>query len=204
MRTGVGMLNGKAVAVVAADDAAGRELEAGLAGLGATTHALDDRPVDGVVVAPFSRSDASALVDVAEPVWEASCDDVIKAALGASQAAFAALQGRGGRLVFVVPIEGMTGSAGRVALATAGEAIRSLAKSAARAWGRDGVTANCVAVPLAVLFAGTGTPPPAGWALGRAPSWTDVSSAVAMFLTDASGFVTGTTVCVDGGDVMTP
>jgi hypothetical protein len=29
-------------------------------------------------------------------------------------------------------------------------------------------------------------------------------SAVAMLLTDASGFVTGTTVCVDGGDVMTP
>jgi len=199
-----GLLSGKAVAVVAAGGAAGRELEAGLARLGATTCSLEDRPVDGVVIAPFSPSDASPLVEVAEAAWEVSCDDVIKAALGASQAAFAAMRERGGRLVFVVPVEGMTGGAGRVVLATAGEAIRSLAKSAARAWGGDGVTANCVAVPLAVLFGRSAAPPPAGWALGRAPSWADVSSAVAMLLSDASGFVTGTTVCVDGGNVMSP
>jgi NAD(P)-dependent dehydrogenase (short-subunit alcohol dehydrogenase family) len=88
----------------------------------------------------------------------------------------------------------MTGAAGFVPEATAAEAARGLAKSAARQWGEHGITVNCVAVAAGEDLT------LAGAALGRpADVRTDVAAAVAMLAGPLGGFVTGVTVPVDGG-----
>jgi 3-oxoacyl-[acyl-carrier protein] reductase len=103
----------------------------------------------------------------------------------------------------VTPTAGLTGQAGLVPYVTAVEGIRAMAKSAARQWGRDRITVNCVAPPIELMVEGHDAP--AGGPLGRAPSARqDVAAAIALLAGDQAAFVTGATIVVDGGIVMAP
>src|SRR5258708_2248056 len=128
---------------------------------------------------------------MSEHEWRERCEAPLHVTLAFLQAAHTALRDRGGRVVVLVPTIAMTGAAGLVPLATAAEGTRSLAKAAARRWGADGVTVNCVAIGLD----GASKMPPA---LERV----DVAAVVAMFAGDAASSVTGATVAVDGGRWM--
>jgi NAD(P)-dependent dehydrogenase (short-subunit alcohol dehydrogenase family) len=166
-------------------------------------------PLDLVVHAHLDPDalTVAELSDTDEPAWERRCEMLLREALSVAQAAFGSFAGRGGHLVFVTPTVGMSGAIGLAPYASAVEAVRALAKSAARQWGELGIRVNCVAPPVEVVDPARDLSGPwlAPVALGRGPdARTDVAPAVALLSADAAHFVTGTTLVVDGGILMAP
>jgi len=147
-----------------------------------------------------------AVVEMSEQEWAAQAELPVRAALWVAQAAFSHLRGRDGRLVFVGPTTGMEGAAGLVPLATAAEAVRVLAKSAARRWGRDGITVNTVATSLTVLGASAATTRDAGRSSpALAGEGLDgVVGAVVWLAGAGSAAITGATIGADNGALMAP
>jgi NAD(P)-dependent dehydrogenase (short-subunit alcohol dehydrogenase family) len=138
-----------------------------------------------------------------EAVWEAT----MQATLFCFQAAYAHMAGRGGSIVVAVPTVAMSGMAGFAPYAAAAEGQRVLAKSAARQWGAEGITVNCLAVAPELVMgeAARADQSLAGPALGRAADAEEDLGPVVAFLSSAAGrFVTGATICVDGGVWMAP
>jgi 3-oxoacyl-[acyl-carrier protein] reductase len=155
-----------------------------------------DGPVDVVVHVVTGDLAEQSLADTSPDEWTRRCDRVITDAIDAAHAAHARMAGRGGRIVFVTPSLGLTGAAGLVPLATAAEGIRSLAKTAARQWGADGITVSCVARRV-------GGPEVAIPTFGP-PTGEDVANTVALLASEHAGAVTGATLVVDGGTVLVP
>ena len=131
----------------------------------------------------------------------------MQAALFVLQAGYAQMSGRGGRFVFVTPTIAMSGAEQLVPYTAAAEGQRLLAKSAARQWGADGITVNCLApapelVPVGVASMAVSLAPPA---LGRpGDAETDLGPVAVYLLSEAGAFVTGVTLCADGGVWMAP
>jgi NAD(P)-dependent dehydrogenase (short-subunit alcohol dehydrogenase family) len=139
--------------------------------------------------------------------WHRVWEGTMRAALAVLQAAYGQMRGRGGRIVFVTPTVSMSGAAGLVPYAAALEGQRLLAKAAARQWGPDGITVNCVApapeqVPIDVESLEVSLAAPALGGPGDVE--TDVGPVVAFLASDAAHFVTGATVGADGGVWMAP
>ncbi len=210
------MLRDRVAIVAGGDTATGAELAAGLEDCGvavgittsrfasaadATTAFASFAPFDVLVHVP---TDAAALVRAplvatSEDAWDERGEAVLRSALWTCQAAHAVMIANGGgRIVLVTPTIGLVGGADRVALATAAEGMRTLAKVAARQWGDSEITVNCVAV---AVDGGEGGP--LAPALGRpADVRRDVAGAVALLIDDRARGVTGVTIPVDGGVVM--
>ncbi len=144
------------------------------------------------------------VVELDEVDWELRGEALLRAALHDCRRAYAALRGRGGRIVLVTPTIAIVGADGFAPAAMAFEGMRTLAKTAARQWGHLGITANCVAPSLDAFGIAHDVDGPVVPALGRVPTMTDVARVVASLLGDAGAAVTGTTVIVDGGVVMAP
>ncbi|MCH2172027.1 SDR family oxidoreductase [Myxococcota bacterium] len=120
-------------------------------------------------------------------------------------------QGRG-RIVTLGSAMGNTGAPGYGPYSAAKEAIRSLTRTAAREWGKFGITVNCVC-PASVAHR---MPPEdegaratafaamyANQALGRdGDPEEDIAPTVGFLLSDASQYVTGQTLMVDGGGIL--
>jgi len=120
----------------------------------------------------------------------------LKQAIDAAQDAYRRMHEGGGRLVFVVPSLGLTGAAGLAPVAAAAEGVRSMSKTAARQWGKCGITTACVARR-------TAGPVVAISSLDH-PTEDEVADTVAFLLTDALRAATGTTLVLDGGTVLVP
>jgi NAD(P)-dependent dehydrogenase (short-subunit alcohol dehydrogenase family) len=117
-----------------------------------------------------------------------------------------------GRIVTFGSNAGLTGGAGYGPYASSKEAIRGLTRVAAREWGPDGITVNCICP----VSAGHRAPPaddPARMALwertyagqpiardGSAED--DIAPVVAFLLSDACRYMTGQTLMADGGAIM--
>ena len=164
----------------------------------AVVHAAVD-PAAFEPVAVADADDARVVV-----VWEQS----MRACLFVLQASFAHLSGRGGRVVLVTPTFALSGAAGFGLYAAAAEGQRLLAKSAARQWGSEGITVNCIAPSAATvgvdsdeLGAVTLSPPALG-TTGDVAS--DIAPVVDFLLGADAHFVTGATIGVDGGAWLTP
>lgn len=209
------------VAVVGTHTPVGARIAERLTARGATVADLDGA-ADGPPVAAVLHADVdpavyrdTRLADLTLERWQALCARPIDAALATAWAAFGLMatgegrSGQGGVLGFVCPTVAMTGGAGQVAASTAGEAIRLLAKSAARRWGRFGITSNAFALDL--------DPGPAegddhdrlqvhatALAADDLDPADDVASLLLYLSAPGAARLTGATFTADGGELMTP
>ena len=115
------------------------------------------------------------------------------------------LRARSGRMIFISSVVGLTGSAGQVNYAASKSGLVGLARSIARELGSRSITANVVAPGFVDtdMTAGLGekrhqeilgqVP------LGRLASPAEVASAVTWLAADASAYITGAVIPVDGG-----
>ncbi|WP_024795578.1 SDR family NAD(P)-dependent oxidoreductase [Tomitella biformata] len=134
-----------------------------------------------------------------------------------NQAAHAAMRASGGQIINFGSAEGVTGSADSASYAAAKAAVQSWTRSAAKAWGRDGVTVNALApamqTPGADRRLGTLNPEhipmyeqqlkaviPLGGKLGDPVS--DLGPVLLFLASDAAKFMTGQLIAVDGGLMM--
>ncbi|MCU1485609.1 MAG: 3-oxoacyl-[acyl-carrier-protein] reductase [Actinomycetia bacterium] len=220
------MLGGRVVLVTGADRPLGAGLADGLRAAGATVGLvagdLADREGALAAVADAVREvgrphalvhawfaeeglEPMPLVDVDDDRWWSVWETTMRTSLWLCQAVHPHLAGNDGRVVFLTPTLSMSGAEGLVALATAVEAQRLLAKATARQWGVDGITVNCVAPSPSVLGLDVGEMALAAPALGRAGDPEDDLGPIVAFLCGAgSHFLTGATLCADGGLWMAP
>jgi NAD(P)-dependent dehydrogenase (short-subunit alcohol dehydrogenase family) len=162
-------------------------------------------------VIPAQALQACPVHELEPARWQAVCRDAIKTMLHVLQAAFVHLSDRGGSFVVLAPALSLAGAERLVPLSTALEGQRGLVKSAARQWGRRGVTVNWVAAaPHALSPAFDGLPlhvkpDSVPVALERVPTPGDGLAGVVRFLGSAPGrALTGATVVADGGAWMVP
>jgi NAD(P)-dependent dehydrogenase (short-subunit alcohol dehydrogenase family) len=194
-------LDGRRTVVVGDEGSCGSAIRAALLAAGGTSGALDGTSVD-VVVHVANRTDhPRALIDVDEHAWAVAAEMPVRALLATLQAAHPGLRVASGRLIVIVPTVALDGAAGLVAESTGWEAVRLLAKSAARRWAADGITVNVIATRLREPPEARRTPP----ALDSAHSDDGaVASTVLLVASDAAAHLTGATLQVDGGALMLP
>jgi 3-oxoacyl-[acyl-carrier protein] reductase len=103
------------------------------------------------------------------------------------------------RIVVVVPTTGMSGGAEYAAVSAAAEAMRVLVKSAARQWGRLGVTVNAVALAPEAFGVDASVSGPVSIAPRALEGDVDPLATVSFLCSDAARHVTGQTFVCDGG-----
>lgn len=160
----------------------------------------------------------NAALLVVKPIEEFTVEDFdrtvavnLRAVFLLSQGAVAGMRSRGwGRIVNVSSVGARTGGVSdSTAYAATKAGVIALAKGFARSYGSYGITANAVA-PGAVDTAMADTMSAelrasilAQVPLGRFSEPTEVAAIVSFLASDASSFVTGATIDVNGGWVMT-
>jgi 3-oxoacyl-[acyl-carrier protein] reductase len=118
------------------------------------------------------------------------------------------VKAREGRIINIVSVSGEMGNAGQTNYAAAKAGVIGLTKSLAREIGSRNVTVNCVApgfidtdmtrsIPEAQRQAAIRNIP-----LGRFGLPADVAAAVAFLASPGAGYITGTTIDVNGGLLM--
>ncbi|MBL8926018.1 MAG: SDR family oxidoreductase, partial [Pseudonocardia sp.] len=159
-----------------------------------------------VLVSNAGITDDGLLMRMSEESFGRVVDANLTAAYRvAKRASRGMLKARGGRMIFVSSVVGLTGSAGQVNYAASKSGLIGLARSVARELGSRGITANVVA-PGFVDTDMTRALPDARRAeilaqvpLGRYATADEVAGAVTWLGSDAAGYVTGAIIPVDGG-----
>ena len=169
--------------------------------------------IDGLVANAQSLRPVTPLADVTPKDFDTVLDTGPKGTLWLMQAVLPHMKQRGrGRIVTMGSAMGLTGAPGYGPYSAAKEGVRSLTRTAAREWGEFGVTVNCVC-PASVAHRMPVTDDGARAAafaemfedhpLGRdGDPETDIAPVVAFLLSDASQYLTGQTLMVDGGGVI--
>jgi 3-oxoacyl-[acyl-carrier protein] reductase len=115
---------------------------------------------------------------------------------------------RGGAIVLISSIVGLSGNVGQAAYAAAKAGLLGLAKSVAKELGSRNVRVNAVAPGLIETSMTESMSEQArahflsSIALGRSGTPEDVSGVVSFLCSDAARYVTGQTIVVDGGFLM--
>lgn len=169
--------------------------------------------VDGLVANAQSYISVKPLAEIDESDFDRLLDTGPKGTLWLMQAVRPHMQARGrGRIVTFGSSMGFTGPPGYGPYSAAKEGVRSLTRTAAREWGRDGITVNCVC-PASVAHR---LPPGDEGVRARAFAQmyedhplgrdgdpeADIAPVVAFLLSDASQYMTGQTFMVDGGGTL--
>ncbi len=141
--------------------------------------------------------------------WDSVLDTNLKSAFVAIRAgARAMMKNRFGRIVNIGSTSGVVGNAGQANYAAAKAGLIGLTKTIARELGGKGITCNCIApgfietdmtkdLPAEVKEGVTKL-----MAIKRLGTGDDIAAAVAFVTSDEAGFLTGQTICVDGGLTM--
>lgn len=171
---------------------------------------VDELDLDGLDLVVHCRYPALArrkrdLVDLSAADWAVACDEPLEAAIRLARGAHPHLAARAGTIVFLVPLMASAGGEGFTPFATAAEGIRIMAKSLAKTWGPDGITAHAITLdPHAFLDeadaegiaeANSLHDPP----LGHVPDSDDVASIIRWLAGDPANALTGASLVVDGG-----
>jgi 3-oxoacyl-[acyl-carrier protein] reductase len=160
--------------------------------------------------APASALRSVPVAALRDERWRSDCLGALKATFFTLQSCFAAFNNRGMRILLVGPALSLVGAEGLVPLSTAIEGQRALAKSAARQLGSHGMVINWLAVASTVFapeLAEARLPRPVSpepLALGAAPALPALVPLILALADEAGAVLAGATLCLDGGEVMTP
>ena len=149
------------------------------------------------------------LLRMSESDWDTVLDANLKGAFLATRAVLKGMMKRkGGRIVNVGSIVGLTGNKGQANYAASKAGLIGLTKSVAKEYASRNILVNCV-VPGFVETDMTGALPVEARAtllqqiaLGRLGRPEDVAGAVLFLASDLAGYVTGQVLVVDGGMVI--
>lgn len=123
-------------------------------------------------------------------------------------AARAMMRGKFGRIVNIASTSGVVGNAGQANYAAAKAGLIGLSKTIARELGGKGITCNVVAPGFIETDMTKDLPAEIKegvqklMAIRRLGTPEDIAAAVAYVSSDEAGFLTGQTICVDGGLTM--
>jgi len=215
---------GAAVAVLGRDAARAAEVAASLGGraagvaadvadaaqvaqaIAAAERALG--PID-ILVNNAGLTRDNLLLRLEESDWDAVLDANLK---GAFHTVKAVLKGmmkrRGGRIINVTSIVGLTGNKGQANYAASKAGLIGFTKSVAKEYASRGILANCVAPGFIATDMTAGLPDEVRRAmleaipLGRLGAPGDVAGAVVFLASDLAAYITGQVLVVDGGMVM--
>ncbi len=169
--------------------------------------------IDGLVANAQSFRSVTPLAEVTAKDMNVLFDTGPKGTLWGMQAVFPHMQVQGwGRIVTMGSNSGILGPVGYAPYSASNEAIRSLTRSAAREWGKDGIVVNCVC-PVSIAHRAPPDGDPARLAsfnrtfadqpIARdGDAELDIGPVVAFLLSDACRYVTGQTFMADGGALM--
>jgi 3-oxoacyl-[acyl-carrier protein] reductase len=195
---------------------------AGIKGWGAVLQVIDTNSVDGLFRDIEKKFGAvSVLVNNAgitrdnlamrmkDDEWESVMDTNLKAVFRLCRAVMRPMmKARFGRIINITSVVASSGNAGQANYCAAKAGVEGMSRSLAQELGARNITVNCVA-PGFIETDMTGTIPEeqrtallGRIALGRAGRPEDVAAAVAFLASPEAGYVTGTTLHVNGGMYM--
>ncbi len=141
--------------------------------------------------------------------WDAVLNTNLKSAFVAMRAAARhMMRGKFGRIVNIGSTSGVVGNAGQANYAAAKAGLIGLSKTIARELGGKGITCNVIAPGFIQTDMTENLPQQVKdhvmglMALRRLGTPEDIAAAVAYCTADDAGFLTGQTICVDGGMTM--
>ncbi|MGF6723669.1 3-oxoacyl-[acyl-carrier protein] reductase [Paraburkholderia sp. GAS41] len=141
--------------------------------------------------------------------WDAVIDTNLKSVFRLSRAVLRPMmKARGGRIINITSVVGSAGNPGQANYAAAKAGVAGMTRALAREIGSRGITVNCVA-PGFIDTDMTKTLPEeqqvalkAQIPLGRLGNPDDIAHAVAFLASPQAGYITGTTLHVNGGMYM--
>lgn len=168
-----------------------------------------DGLVNGAAIFTAVAVERLAYDEIPESAWDATLNVTLKGAWLCSRAVAPVMRRqRRGSIVNIGSGTAFKGTPYLAHYVAAKAGVLGLTRALARELGSYDVTVNCVA-PGAVRTrdaaddpAAQGDADVAGRAIVRPASPSDVTGAIAFFLSDAASFVTGQTLVVDGGAFM--
>lgn len=158
-------------------------------------------PVLGLVNNAGVRADNLAL-SISDDDWDLVVDTNLGAAFRLTRRAVRGmLRARFGRIVNVASVVGPRANPGQANYAASKAGLIGLTKTVAAEVARKGVTVNAVAPGFIATDMTAGVPPDVVQAVParRAGEPEEVAACVRFLASDAAGYVTGTTLYVDGG-----
>jgi acetoacetyl-CoA reductase len=165
-------------------------------------------PVD-VVVNNAGITRDGTLMKMDKAAWNEVIDTNLGGCFTMAKAVFAGMKDRGwGRIVNIGSINGQAGQYGQVNYAAAKSGIHGFTKALAQEGARFGITVNAIApgyidtdmvaaVPADVLAKIVAKIP-----VGRLGQAKEIARAVAFLVAEDAGFVTGSTLSINGGQHM--
>jgi NAD(P)-dependent dehydrogenase (short-subunit alcohol dehydrogenase family) len=178
------------------------------AGMAAALHWLGG--LDGLVNnAAVTNSGGKRMAQITEDMWDRVMEVNVKGPWLVTQAAHAALAASGrGRIVNIASDTALWGAPNLMAYIASKGAVAAMTRGMARELGAEAITVNAVAPGLVVGESTEYVPQArhdyyaAGRAIQRPQMPSDVTAAVVFLLSQASGFITGQVLPVNGGFVM--
>lgn len=163
---------------------------------------------DGVVIGVGAEPppNPKPLTDMTEAEWRDAAEHAPQRFLRALQRARTSLLPRRGSIIVVAPSVGLIGAGDLSHYVTGIEAVRAMAKSAARQWASENISVNLLIVPLALLVGGLNdVVRHVGSATRKDADLEDAAvRAVEFILSGVGPSLTGSSLIVDGGAVMMP
>ncbi len=163
----------------------------------------------GILINNAGITRDATLLKMSREDWQKVIDTNIGSCFNMSKAVFAGMKEAGfGRIVNIGSINGQAGQYGQVNYAAAKSGIHGFTKALAQEGARSGITVNAIApgyidtdmvaaVPDAVLEKIIARIP-----VGRLGKAEEIARGVHFLITDNAGFITGSTLSINGGQHM--